>query len=59
MGDFEMERRSSMYYRIHLFYYFIERPFLPPQLLHHHPLFATYFAHIRHNSIFELALVLE
>jgi hypothetical protein len=61
MSDLEMERGSGMYYCINPFYYFIESPFLHPQLQGKDKIreLATYFTHIRHYSIFELALILE
>jgi len=59
MRNLEMEWGGGMNYRIDSFYYFIECSFLDSQLETMLDVFATYFAHIRHYGIFELALIPE
>jgi hypothetical protein len=61
MSDLKMEWGGGVNYRINPFYYFIESAFLYPQLQGKDQIRepATYFTHIRHYSIFELALILE
>ena len=59
MRNLEMEWGGGMNYRINPFYHFIESFFLDSQLQQYVNVLATYFAHIRHYGIFELALILE